>query len=148
MLTEIKSFLSACVGIVVALVCLLVAIVILPNYGDDRAIYETARWFNNIQPVLRLIEQNALKNQSLLNAANDIDTKNLQVKIGNGVKIVEITESGWVILSGGSEEQLLILIPSLLEEHVTWRCLGAPAKILPVLCNEGNFRAAIYSPSH
>ena len=124
-------------GILGALLFLTVAALIIPQYSDYTARAETSKWFGQLWPILADIEKNAIQQSSLMNAGRNVIVdkdafQNLKVNL------IEITETGMVILRGGKEGQVIILIPSLDAEQVTWRCIGGPNRAVSPNCRTGD----------
>jgi Tfp pilus assembly major pilin PilA len=125
-----KCFLKGLGG---ALFVLIGASLLIPQYSDYTARAQTVGWLAQVQAVQSTIEQNAIEQKSLLGAGRGIDTKMFQVA---GLELFEITESGMVILRGGAEGQVIVLIPSLSEDRVVWRCIGGSAHAVPTKCRK------------
>ena len=123
-----KCFLLGMLG---TLLILVAAAVIIPQYSDYTARVQTEEWLFLVKPILADIEKNAIQQNSLMNAGRNVNKEALQ---NANVNLLEITETGVLILSGGRKGQVLILIPSLNAEQVTWRCIGGPAWIAPSGC--------------
>jgi Tfp pilus assembly major pilin PilA len=130
-----KCFLKGLGG---ALFVLIGAALVIPQYSDYTARAQTSAWLAQIREIQSVIEQNAVKQKSLLGAGRGIDTKTFQAV---GIELFEITESSMVILRGGAEGQVIVLIPSLSEDRVVWRCIGGSAHAVPSVCrNEAKAR--------
>jgi hypothetical protein len=130
-----KCFLKGLGG---ALFVLIGAALVVPQYSDYRARAKTSEWLARSQEIQSMIEENAVKQKSLLGAGRGIDVKTFQLA---GLDVFEIMDSSTIILRGGPEGQVIVLIPSLSETRVVWRCIGGPAKAVPAKCrNEAKER--------
>ncbi len=112
-----------CAG--VAVVVLLVAAVIIPQYSDYRGYAETDQWLVQLRPLQEAIEANAIRKKSLSGAGKEIAKPRLA---HDNVTIFEVTDSGVILVKGGRDGQVLVLVPSFEAEKVVWRCVGGPAK--------------------
>jgi hypothetical protein len=119
-------------GLIGAFLILICAFLIIPEYSDYRARVETSGWMAEIQAIQSIIEQKALKQKSLIGVGNGIDKKTFQT---TNPDVFEITESGMIILRGGRDGQVVVLIPSISEQHIAWRCIGGSARAVPGKCN-------------
>lgn len=84
--------------------------------------------------VKNIITENAVKNKSLLHAGRDIDTQAMLKTWGSKLDLLQITDSSTVILRGGREGQMLVLIPSLQQGQVIWQCVGGSQHAMPKPC--------------
>ena len=122
-----KCLLSGFFGV---LLCLVAATMVLPNYVDYRNRIEILEWLAQVKPIQATIEKKAVQQNSLKNAGGDVDKEAFQNANAN-LSLFEITEAGTLILRGGRVGQVVILIPSLVAEQVTWRCIGGPSHAVP-----------------
>jgi hypothetical protein len=98
---------------------------------------QTSAWFNEIGPLLEAVEREIRqKNFRNVDVKNDED-----IFLGKAkhVNTLVVTDSGLVIIRGGNIGQVVVLIPSLEEENVSWRCKGGPDYAIPRICNRGIF---------
>jgi hypothetical protein len=131
-----KCFVKGLLGAFLFLIC---AVFIATQYSDYRARSGTLYWLALVQEVRIEIEQKALKQKSLVGVGNEVDKKafqarNLNAFKASNIEVFDITESGIIILRGGIDGQVVILIPSLSEQDVIWRCVGGSAKAMPDKC--------------
>jgi hypothetical protein len=118
-------FFKGALGALAVLIC---AAIVVPQYSDYRAAAETSRWLAQMDPVRLAIEQNAMLLKTMAGAGKYIDVPASLLSPPPGATLLEIRDSGEIILHGGSDGQLVILTPSFAEGKVTWRCLGGSAK--------------------
>lgn len=130
-----KCFLKGLGG---ALLALIGAFLVTAQYSDYTARAQTSEWLVQVWEIQSLIEQNAVKQKSLLDAGRGIDTETFRAA---RLDAFEITESSTIILRGGADGQVIVLIPSLSEDRVIWRCMGGPTRAVPGRCrNEAKGR--------
>jgi hypothetical protein len=119
-------------GIFVGLVVLLTGfLVIVPQYSDYRSASETSAWFAQIEGIQDVIEQNALKNLSLSNAGRGVDKKIFQRE---NMDELHIFMTGEIVIRGGRDGQMLMLVPSFDGTSITWHCIGGPIWAMPPWC--------------
>ena len=128
-----KSMKLFLLGLIGSLLLIVVAALVVSQYSDYRARAETDGWLAQIKPIQVIIEKNAIQQKSLMNAGKNVNKETLQ---NLDVNFFEITETSILILRGGREGQIIILIPSLTAEQVTWRCIGGPAQAIPSRCTD------------
>jgi Tfp pilus assembly major pilin PilA len=106
---------------------------IYPQYSDYRARSEVVAWLALIQNVKDDIEGKAISNASFLGVNNWIDKDKFQMP---GIDLFEITETGVIILRGGRDGQVIVLIPFFSGKSVNWRCIGGSAQAVPIMCQK------------
>ena len=121
-------------GLLGASLLLLIFFFTVPLYANYQARAETAGWLLLVEEVKNVITENAVKNKSLLHAGRDIDTQAMLKTWGGKVDLLQITDFSTVILRGGREGQMLVLIPSLQQGQVTWQCVGGSQHAMPSPC--------------
>jgi hypothetical protein len=121
-------------GVVVGIVLFFfMFFLIYPQYSDYRARTEVVAWLALIQDVKDDIEEKAISNTSFLGINNWINKDKFQVP---GIELFEITETGGIILRGGRDGQVIVLIPYFSGESVNWRCIGGSAQAVPTMCQK------------
>ncbi len=115
-------------GALGALAVLFIAAIVVPNYSDYRARAETSLWLSQMEPVRLRIEDNAKRLKTMGGAGKQLD---LPAALLPKVALLEIRDSGEIILQGGRDGQLVILTPSYAAGKVTWRCLGGTTRDVP-----------------
>lgn len=135
------SFLYGALG---AFLVLGVAAIIIPQYSDYFTTTETDRWLTDVAEVQSKIERRAVEINSLERAGADIPLP----KIVNGpVQYLEISQDGRIYIKGGSEGQLVVLIPALEGESVVWRCIGGSTRSVAIKCRDPNLKLALRNSS-
>lgn len=119
------------IGMAGALLLLFTAAVLTPLYSDYRARSETNSWLAQVKPVQAIIEESAMRNRTLHDAAIGIDSGTLSIA---GTDLFEITSTGTIILRGGSDGQVIILVPALQGGRLIWRCIGGSTTAVPAEC--------------
>lgn len=108
-----------------AFIVLAVAAFIVPQYSDYAASAETSAWMAQVAPVQAHVAANAEREQSLVNAGQDAKRPNFS---RHAPAYFEITKDGMIFIQGGREGQLIVLVPTLTEGKVSWRCIGGSRK--------------------
>jgi len=110
---------------------LLFAVVVLPQYADYRAASEVSQWLVQIQPTQELIAENAKKNGGLTRAGSGIRQPDFApVK----PDFFAVTDSGTIVIRGGHEGQMVMLLPEFSAGALTWRCVGGSRSAVPTRC--------------
>lgn len=60
----------------------------------------------------------------------------LEIKTGGRVKSGVVTPDGVVILASEDPPAVVLLIPSIAESGLKWKCIGFPSKFMPQSCKE------------
>ena len=124
-----KAFLYGAAG---ALLVLVAAAVIVPQYADYRSRAETSAWLARLRAdTLPAIEAAIRRSGRTAGAGDGIAPPDFG---SDAPGRVEITTDGIVLLQGGRDGQLLVLMPQLLGDEVTWICRGGSAKAAPAEC--------------
>ncbi|WP_081413061.1 hypothetical protein [Chitinilyticum aquatile] len=123
-----KCFFMAIAG---ASLIVISAIFVNSQYSDYRAKVETDNWLLRVKEIQDTIERKAIKQKSLIDAGREVN-KNLLQKLD--LDLIEITDSSVIILRGGRDGQVIILIPSLSGDRIVWDCIGGPEKAMPRRC--------------
>lgn len=114
-----RNFFGGALG---AIVVLFAAAIIYPQYCDYRAAAETSLWLGVAETTIKpYIAETAMRNKTVRGSGVGVPKP---VFPANNTPTLEITPDGMIIMQGGREGQLVVLIPSLAEGKVTWRCLG------------------------
>jgi hypothetical protein len=128
-----RAFLLGFLGALVALVS---AMFLFAQYSDYRAAAETAGWLADIRrsPLPELIERIA-KQGGVEGSGVGIAAPQWT---GVPPTLFEITDDGIVLMRGGRDGQLLVMIPEWRDGAATYRCLGGSAKATPRGCRAGD----------
>ena len=109
-------------GMLGALLVLVAAAIIVPQWQDYLADSETSVWLNaEIMPAVQSISANALRLRTTSGAGIGVPKPIFQV---HAPSLVEIDPDGIIFLKGGSDGQFVALIPTLSGGNVSWRCIG------------------------
>jgi hypothetical protein len=108
-----------------ALIVLIMTAIILPQYSDYAASAETSVWMYQVAPVQDYVAANAERNRTLVDSG--VGAKRPEFS-SNAPSLFEVTKEGTIFLQGGHGGQLVVLIPTLADRKVSWRCLGGPRK--------------------
>jgi hypothetical protein len=118
-----KCFLRGIFGTVVVLV---IVAVVYPQYSDYQAAAETSMWLYHLDETKKLIAANAERNQSLIGSGVNVTHPKFSSK---SPEYVEITQDGIILVQGGREGQLVVLMPNLKAGKVKWICRGGSKKV-------------------
>ncbi len=103
-------------------VLLAAAFLIYPQYSDYRAAAETSQWLAVAEMSMKpYIAEKAKRAKTL--AGSGVGLPKPVFAVSN-MPDLEITPDGMIFMRGGRDGQLVVLIPSLAEGKVTWRCVG------------------------
>jgi hypothetical protein len=114
-----KQFL---IGLLWALSGVVATLILMPAYTDYRASSETIEWL----ALLRATQEIAAyvkQNKTIVGASKSIQLPQLR-----GVTHAEIRADGSIFVKGGIEGQLIVLLPTVEQDQVVWRCLGGSSK--------------------
>lgn len=134
-----RAFLFGFLGFFVA--ALLYAVV-SSQYSDYRAASQTSGWAVGSHDTRAVIAANALRDKSLALAGVGVPPPSFPgFRSEQKPDHSEVTENGIILMQGGADGQLIVLIPSLERGKVSWRCLGGSAKSvsLPSCRSAANF---------
>jgi hypothetical protein len=105
---------------------------VYPQYSDYRARAEVIAWLEIVKDVQNNIEKKVVNPPFFGEVNDEFDKGKFQIA---GVDLFEITETGIIILRGGRDGQMIVLIPSFSGKDVKWRCIGGSAQAVPSKCN-------------
>jgi hypothetical protein len=132
MMKTARHFLS---GVIAGIILFLVAFLwFYPLYSDYGAAAQTGWWFLTAERVQVDIEQKAFGNPDFSKLDEELYKKEFRAL---GVDFFKITETGMIILRGGRDGQVTVLIPSFSGESVSWRCVGGSARSVSGNCKHG-----------
>jgi hypothetical protein len=133
-----KCFLNFLSGIVCAILFLIAYHVITSQYESYVLQSQTSQWLSNVKLLQAAIENKLIaRNDS---AEADINgTKQIFLQSAELIDTLVVTDAGLVIMRGGNIGQVVVLIPSLEGERVSWRCKGGPDYAIPKICDGGTF---------
>jgi hypothetical protein len=113
-------------GFLGALLVLILVALIYTQYSDYRAAAETSGWLNDIDETKTNIEKNILRNKSTIRSGEDIQMPTFHVP--TPPTYTKIMNNGTIILKGGREGQLVVLVPTFTNTEVIWSCVGGSSK--------------------
>ena len=117
-----KILLTSFIGTLLAII--LVAF-IYAQYSDYRAMAQTYNWLTILNSVKVDIENNLL-------TGNKINI--IKPKFSPEPKDFLIRPDGIILMRGGRDGQLLVLIPEIKESKVQWTCYVGSSKAAPSEC--------------
>lgn len=123
-----KCFLIGSSGALLMLISVFLGI---SQYSDYRALSEIDGWLAHVQEIQTEIEQKAVKQNSLTGVGNNLQTKKFP---NSNLDVFEVSESGTILLRGGRDGQMIVLIPLFSEKGVVWRCIGGSRAAIPKRC--------------
>jgi hypothetical protein len=114
---------------------LLVAIavfVVYPQYADYRSMSQTSVMLNFLRVELQdRIEAKAAQLGTLEGVGGGVS---MVPSPGNFLRIVHVEPNGLIVAKGGAKGQTLVLLPSLSQGKVIWRCVGGADHDVPSQC--------------
>lgn len=116
-----KCFVKGMAG---ALLVLIAAAIIAPQYSNYVASSQTSIWLIEIEPTTEAITSNILRLQTVSGSGVGIPRPVISHYTPS---LIEVTDSGTVFLKGGSDGQFVALVPAFSNGVVTWRCIGGSA---------------------
>ena len=124
--SKTRAFISGAIG---ALLVLIAAAIIVPQYGDYTARSRAATVLNSVRPLQDRIASRIIALKSV--SGSGIGNSQL---VASPVKEIVVLEDGIIIVVGSHFGQVLVLVPSYSSGNVSWRCLGGSAKDVPPQC--------------
>lgn len=124
-----RNFFLAFAGMFAAI---LFYLMVIPFYSDYRAAAETDTWIKQLAPIKDKISSRIAKDKTVLGSGASVDRASLSLR---DVSVFEITDSGALLIKGGREGQFVMLIPTLIDGQVSWRCVGGPTSAMPEGCH-------------
>ncbi len=113
-----RSFIYGSLG---ALLILIAASIIVPQYCEYRAQSEVSVWLQLIKTTKAEIESNIV-------SINSVENSGIGVSLPQSLKLnfdySHVNRDGIIFLKGGIEGQLITLTPFLDKGKVRWLCLG------------------------
>lgn len=119
-----KSFLLAASG---TLSILLIAAVVIPVYSDytDRA--QTSEMLMSIKNLQKEIEK------QIITGGEIVFTKNPS-SYSRYIENMMVLRDGTIIAKGGKSGQVFILVPSISNASIIWKCIGGNNHAMPPEC--------------
>ena len=114
---------------------LLVAIAVFvayPQYADYRSMSQSSVMLNFLRvEVQDKVDAKAAQLGTLEGAGRVVS---MVPSPGNFLRTVHIEPNGLIVAKGGARGQTLVLLPSLSQGKVTWRCVGGADHDVPSHC--------------
>ena len=114
---------------------LLVAIavfVVYPQYADYRSMSQTSVMLSFLRVELQdKIEAKAVQLGTFEGVGRGVS---MVSSTGNFLREVHVEPNGLIVAKGGARGQILVLLPSLSQGKVTWRCVGGADHDVPSQC--------------
>lgn len=125
---------SLIMGFLGALACLIAAAIIYPMYCNQVGVAQSSGWFATLLPVMQQIEATAKQQKTLAGAGTQVGKVLPTLK---GVDFLSIEDQGTIIARGGSDGQVMVLIPKIDADYkVTWHCVGGSASSVWRACRD------------
>jgi hypothetical protein len=117
-----------------ALIVLVIAAIVIPQYADYAASAETSAWMAQVVPTKEYVAANAERSRTLVNSGLGAKRPDFSSRAPS---YFEVTKDGTIFLQGGREGQLVVFVPALTEGKVSWRCIGGSRKAT-MRCNNAS----------
>jgi hypothetical protein len=127
---KMKTFLLGALG---ALVVIVLWAISQSFYSDYRSKVIAESWLMQLEPLKSKIEP-LIKTRSLMSVESRSKIRT-EFSPANG-DLFEIFENGSVLVMGGVEGQLILLVPIAKENSLEWGCFSSPKKSSPKVCNK------------
>jgi hypothetical protein len=130
---SMKNF---CFGFMAATMFIVfVTLVLYPQYSDYGAYAQTYNWLTQIKSVgiQAAIEKNILNSRHFSDMSVGINKNLVNTR---EMDIFEITPSGIIVIRGGRDGQVVILIPEISGKDVVWKCIGGSEKAVTNECRK------------
>lgn len=111
-------------GVLGAILGFFLAVFVSAQYSDYRAAAQSYNWRVEVEPAQRQVEANAARIGGLSGAGVGVGKPRFSQP---GPERFEVSTDGLILMQGGVAGQLVVLVPSLGPEGLSWRCLGGSA---------------------
>lgn len=118
-------------GMLGAFGVLIAAAVVVPQYADYRERAANTEMYNEASALRQAVESRILELGTVENSG-----LNIQTPAAQSYEAI-VSREGIVILQGMQFGHVLVLMPSLNQDKVSWHCIGGPVKDMPLQC-KGN----------
>ncbi len=119
---------AALLGFFGALLALLCAALVYPNYSDYRASAEVSGWLANLQQTQKAVEANFARNQSLASSGSGVPSPSFATPTPAAVSV---SDAGVILVQGGRANQLVVLVPTVSSGKVVWSCWSSHSRPTP-----------------
>lgn len=134
------------VGALGAITVLIATAIVRPMYSDYTGRSKASEMLKLAMALKQQIEPRILQHKSIQNAGVGI-APDLPQTATSSIAQAHILQDGTIVLQGHHFGQVLVLMPSLVNQQVVWRCLGGSAKDVPPQCRiQANPLAAQSNP--
>ena len=117
-----------------AIMVLVIAAIVIPQYADYAASAETSAWMKQVGPAKDYVAANAERSRTLVNSGLGAKRPDFSSR---APLYFEVTNDGTIFLQGGREGQLVVFVPVLTKGKVAWRCIGGSRKAT-MRCNSSS----------
>lgn len=121
---------SVLLGFVGALAAITVTFIGYAQYGDYRSAAETGEWLVLAAPLKGQVEEAIAKQGGLAGFKVPVP---IVTSKGQSLETM-ILESGAILLRGGSDGQMVVLVPTRTGSSIAWRCIGGSGRAMPSAC--------------
>jgi Tfp pilus assembly major pilin PilA len=118
-------------GLMGAVLVLLSAAIIVPQYSDYSSLAQTSAWLVDIEPLQSKIEENAAR-KGRIDIPNSSET--LPEFQAGKPRFFKVSRNGVILMKGGKQGQFVMLTPEIVDGKVVWTCIGGPDDAVPVVC--------------
>jgi len=115
-----------------ALLVLVAAAIIIPLYGDYEARVRASEVLDDLRPLKARIASRAVAVGKLTGAG--VGENTAKSGADYAAAAIEVLPDGVIIVKATKFGQVFVLLPSLSENHVSWRCIGGSDKDVPRAC--------------
>jgi hypothetical protein len=135
-----RSFILGFLGMLTALV---LAGYAYSMYGDYRSEAQSSAWFIELLPAMQEIEAQARQQNTLAGTGAHIGKATPRM---TRVNFLRVEDQGTIIVRGGSDGQVIVLIPQFDKGNVSWRCIGGPSRAVLPDCRDQGKLIGPFSP--
>jgi type IV pilus assembly protein PilA len=120
----------------VALLILLIIValplaVMTPTYQCYTAKAKVSEMLLYASTLREKVEEHAKKDQSLANSGKDLEVKEFG-RMKGGL----VTKEGTIVTVSDDPAAVIMLVPTLNNGAISWKCVGYPAKSMPMSCRD------------
>lgn len=112
-------------------------------YGDYRSEAQSSAWFIELLPTMQEIEAQARQQNTLAGVGAHIGKTAPRL---TRVNFFHVDDRGTIIVRGGTDGQVIVLIPQFDKGNVSWRCIGGPSRAVPPDCRDQGKLIGPFSP--
>jgi hypothetical protein len=135
-----RSFILGFLGVLAGLVAAGFA---YSMYGDYRGEAESSAWFVELLPTMQQVEALARQQNSLAGVGSRAGKTNPRFA---HIDFFRIEDQGTIIVRGGTDGQMMALVPQLDAGNVKWRCIGGSSHAVLPACRRDGELVGPFSP--